>query len=112
MRLPKGVLAMSGYVFDPDGIRAAHAEWEQLLEDIRKDMEDGLAMLDILAPGREPASETLAVAGHDSGTAFQEHSESVQNHVQAFVDNLAAAGAGYLQEEESASGRFPSGGPR
>ncbi len=72
----------------------------------------GLDMLGILAPGREPASEKLAVSGHASGEAFEAHSKSMQAYVQTFVNNLAAAGAEYLREEGSAGARFSSGEPR
>jgi len=97
---------MSGYVFDPDEVRAVHAQWTQLLTEVIKDSEEALKIINIRAPGIEPASETMAISGQDSGKEFERHNESVRDYVQSFVDNLSSAGSGYLQEEEIAGHRF------
>ena len=102
--------AMSGYVFEPDELRTTHDEWAELLDDLRKDMEQALTMINILAPGREPASETMAASGHDAGTEFRNHSLSMQGYVEGFVNKLGDVRAEYLHEEESAAARFPTGG--
>ena len=100
---------MSGYEFGPEELRAVHHEWTTLLRHLQQDMELGVKLINTLAPGHEPASETIAATVQASGNEFESHSRSMQDYVQAFITKLAEVGAEYLREEDSGEGRFSSG---
>jgi hypothetical protein len=87
---------MDGYEFDRAGVEAAHREWKQLLEDLRKDAELASVLVDLTAPGNEPASDNMVAMGSRSGNEFIRHNTNMQEYVQAYVDNLAKARDDYL----------------
>lgn len=97
---------MDGYEFDCAGVEAAHSEWKQLLEDLQKDAELARVLVELAAPGYEPASENMVSMGSRSGEEFLRHNTNMQKYVQAYVDNLAQARDKYLLHEAKTQRNF------
>jgi len=93
---------MTGFVFDPGGVKAVLKEWQALWDELCEDTNIAQPLAGVVGPGAEPASWGMAGHAARSGEAFQRHNMAMLEVVGQYIEALTAARDDYLAADEAA----------
>jgi hypothetical protein len=92
---------MAGFVFDFPGIEAVLKDWEELRQDLDEDWKIAGPMVEVVAPGHEPASWGVERHAARAGAAFFWHNFEMRRVVNRYIDALTTSRNAYLNADEA-----------
>jgi hypothetical protein len=98
---------MAGFVFDQAGVKAMLKEWRALREELRKDEELAMPMVQVIGPGEEPASWRMARRAALSGASFLRHNMAMRAFVDRYIAALTASRDEYLSVDDVVRDSYP-----
>ncbi|OLT43204.1 hypothetical protein BJF85_02815 [Saccharomonospora sp. CUA-673] len=99
-----------GYRFDPEEIDNVIRQWEQLRDDLEKDLIQVEKVANVDKPAEEPASTMFVGSAGQSGQALLEQTNAMINHCNEYIKALKnAKGVTEATDEQAADDARQSG---
>lgn len=92
-----------GYTFSPEELEEVLQQWEDLRDDLTRDLGDAEIVANVQGPGFEFASGDFEKAARPSGRALEEQTKRMIQHCDNYINALQNAKQGTQTQDENAT---------